>query len=231
MTRRWILPALLGVLVVAGCALGGCAQRATTESAPGGVARQTAPATTGPGFAQPRATDIPPGRSFAEGGGGPKSYTFREEWRRALKVARQWRKGAYLVTASGNNVNSDGVPSLWSMKFVNAIPTDEILVVEVDPWGNISSQHKVSTAKVTDLLQPGDGKIPYGVLDSDAAVAAGRAALAKKHDLATTSNPALRLEYARAGTGPHWVYYVEEKSPTYFTAEIDALTGAATVAR
>ena len=177
------------------------------------------------GDAVPGAESIPPGRSFAEGGGGPNSYTFREEWRRASQEAQKWRPGAFLVTASGPNVNNDGVPSSWSMRFVNAIPTDEILVVEIDPWGTITRKHTIRTAEITDQLQPGDAQIPFGIMDSDAAVAKGEEALSG----GMSSNARLLLSFARDHTGPYWSYVVEGPDSQLATARINALTGATNV--
>jgi hypothetical protein len=172
----------------------------------------------------PGATSIPPGRSFAEGGGGPLSYTFREEWRRASEVAKQWRSGAFLVTASGRDVNDEGVPSSWTMMFVDAIPTDEILFVTIDPWGKVTKKETIKTAERTDQLQPGDDRIPFGILDSDMAVAKGKAALAAGA-APVGGNARLLLSFARDDTGPYWNYVVEAPNSRLATARINARTG------
>jgi hypothetical protein len=247
---RWLVWAgiaivlALAIVALSACTVtggpgGSASSSATTgsilgSSAPGATSATGTPETTtattaAAGIAEPGALSIPPGSTFTEGGGGPKSYTFREEWRRALIVAKQWRPGAYLVTASGNNVNDDGVPSGWALTFADAIPTDELLVVHVDPWGQVTSKRTFKTAVVMDLLQPGDAKIPFGIMDSDAAVTAARAALSAKYDLSATKNPTIGLSFARDGRGPYWTYYVEVSSPTYLTTRVDALTGEATL--
>jgi hypothetical protein len=185
----------------------------------------------GTGVAVPNSQTIPPGRSFVEGGGGPRSYTFREEWRKALLVAQQWRRGAFLVTASGQYVNSDGVPSVWQVKFVDAIPADKILMIEIDPWGNVTSKREVDTSKVTDLLQPGDARIPFGVMDSDAAVTICRKALEAVNKAAATGNASMRLECRADKTGPWWICAIEVPGDKYVTARVHALTGQVVVER
>lgn len=181
------------------------------------------------GSAVPNASSIPPGRSFSEGGAGSKSYTFREEWRRALSVAEVWRSGAYLITASGRNVNDDGVPSTWSMKFVDAIPTDEVLMLDIDPWGTVTQKHLAKTSVITDLVQPGDGRIPLGIMDSDAAVAKCKQALAAAQR-PVTGNADLGLAFVRDGSGPFWSYVAEGPDSRYFIAGVNAVTGETRVA-
>jgi len=217
----------LAIMTLAGC--GGPDQKPPGQTGGDQLATSTPGNPDSPaGDAVPGATSIPPGRSFSEGGGGPKSYTFREEWRRASVVARQWREGAYLVTASGQNVNVDGVPSSWTMMFVDAIPTDEILFVEIDPWGAVTKKRTVKTAEVTDQLQPGDDRIPFGILDSDAAVTNGKDALSTAN-LPVSGNARLTLSYFRDGSGPFWSYIVEGPSPSGTIVRVNANTGEAVV--
>jgi len=198
-----------------------------TTSAPNGSTSATGGSATGEtasGDAAPGATSIPQGRAFAEGGGGPESYTFREEWRRAVETASQWRSGAFLVTASGRNVNTDGVPSSWTMMFVDAIPTDEILFIEIDPWGKVTAKRTVDTAKVFDLLQPGDARIPFGVADSDVAVAKSVAALTAGGG-SRGGNATLTLAFARDHTGPYWTYMAEGPGSKRSVVRVEAMTG------
>jgi hypothetical protein len=229
-----MLLAVVLVVAVLAAPAGGCTRRkppgsTTTTSTTGTTdATSSAGSQEGTGAAVEGATSIPPGSSFVEGGGGPSSYTFREEWRRALASAQQWRQGAYLVTASGDNVNSDGVPSEWSLRFVDAIPTDEILVVGIDPWGQITSKVGIDTRKVTDQLQPGDGRIPEGILDSDAAIRLGHAALSSAGS-DTTGTTRLLLSFDRDGSGPYWRVVVEQPGGGIATASVNALTGQARV--
>jgi hypothetical protein len=229
--------AVLVILLLAACKGPGGTTTTQTDggelatSTPDGSQATTATSTDAgqsDGGPVPNATSIPVGRSFSEGGGGPLSYTFRGEWKRASEEARRWRPGAFLVTASGRDVNSDGVPSSWTMMFVDAIPTDEILFVTVDPWGKVTKKHAVKTAEMTDQLQPGDDQIPFGIMDSDAAVAKARAALAAS-GVSGEGATQLMLAFFRDGTGPYWTYMLERPGSPFTSARIDALTGETTV--
>lgn len=226
-SRRWLAVLLLSTLLLAGCSGAGSTPSGSTppSTATGAAATSTPSGSTGSGTVS-GSSPIPAGRSIREGGGGPVSYTFREEWRRALAVAQQWRKGAYLITASGTKINDNGVPSSWLMKFVDAIPADAVLMVEIDPWGKVTAKREVKTSEATDLLQPGDAKIPFGVIDSDAAVAAGKRVLAPKYNLSKTKSPSIGLTFRADHTGPYWTYLVEAPGSKYLSAKVNALTGA-----
>lgn len=240
--RRSLLAAAIA-WVVATALLGGCAAKeAATESATtattgtststDAAAADTGASTTsgsqevtaGAGAAVPNAKEIPAGQAFAEGG-GYTAYTFREVWRKALAVARAWRSGAYLVYASGTYVDERGVPTMWQLRFVDAIPTDQILTIDIDPWGTVAAKTPVNTAQVTDLLQPGDAKIPFGIMDSDSAVKLGRSVMSTAHNLDLSNNPALLLSFSRDHTGPYWTYSVDGPSGSRVSAQVDALTG------
>lgn len=235
MTRRTQYVALTCVALVAFSAvLVGCETKPPSGEA---EATSTLETTAGPKQADAgkaagtteSVSEIPAGRAIPEGGGGPDSYTFREEWRRALAKAKEWRPGAYLVTASGNYVNDDGVPSSWQMTFVDAIPADKLLRVEIDPWGAVTTTKEIDTTKVKDLLQPGDARIPFGIMDSDAAVAAAKKALGASYELGKTENPAIRLQFDRDDSGPWWIYVVEDENGKLIITRVHALTGVAKV--
>jgi hypothetical protein len=173
------------------------------------------------------ASQIPPGREIAEGGGGPVSYTFREEWRRALATAEAWRSGAYLVTAVGVQVNDQGIPSSWRLTFADKPTPDAILLVDIDPWGKVTKKQGLTGADATGLVGGEAKPIPYDVIDSDAAVANGQEALAASRGLADTKDPRITLSFDRTdGTGPYWSYILfYEPTAEYVTVRIEALTG------
>jgi hypothetical protein len=224
-------------LAFAGCGSAGASPTAAPTAAPATQGSQTAAAGTQtaatgtPVSGQTTLDDIPPGRGIPEGGGGPNSYTFREEWRRARSVAQTWRSGAYLVSGAGSFVNDDGVPNSWSLTFVAEAAADRILLVEIDPWGKVTSTREVTGDQAVFLLGSHAGRIPYGVIDSDTAVAAGKAALGARYDLAKTRDPRIGLRFRDAdGSGPYWTYTLFNVSTAaYVSARIDALTGAVTL--
>ena len=169
---------------------------------------------------------IPPGRSFAEGGGGPLTYTFREEWRRALAQAQAWDASAYLVDASGNFVNNDGVPSSWAFNFVGQSGI-KVLRLEIDPWGKITASHEVSGEAAQSLIGVNAKPIPYQIIDSDQAVTIGESTMAARYDLLKTRDPSLGLRYSEAdGSGPYWTYTLfYQPAASYVSTRIEALTG------
>jgi hypothetical protein len=227
MAIRRILGLALTTVMLAGCA----ASVPSGTPPPGSPSPSTGVATSGPGasatVAQSALADIPPGRSFQEGGGGPLSYTFREEWRRARTAAQAWRSAAFLVEASGQFVNDDGVPSSWTLHFVDRAAADEVLIVEIDPWGKVTSTRKVTGSAATSLVGQPARRIPYEIIDSDTAVALGKPAIAAGHNLDNTRDPSLGLGFgATDGSGPYWYYTLFDKSTAaYVTARIDALAG------
>jgi hypothetical protein len=196
----------------------------TTEASPTASATTGASveATPGPGAAVADAKEIPPGQSYPEG--SYTAYTFREVWRQALVAARQWRGGAFLIGATGTYVDERGVPTMWQMRFVSSIPADQILTIDIDPWGQVSAKQVTNTAKVTDQIQPGDQRAPWGIMDSDAAVKVGRQVMATGHDLNLSNNPSLQLSFGRDGSGPYWTYSVDGPSGSRVSAQVDALT-------
>jgi hypothetical protein len=220
---------LMGLAVVA-LTLGGCGSAASSATAAGSqggtplVTANQATATTG----QTLADDIPPGRGIAEGGGGPLSYTFREEWRRARAEAQKWRSGAYLITATGNYVNDDGLPNNWALKFIDKAAADAVLLVDIDPWGKVTQTRVVSGSGVTSFVGPYTKRIPYAIIDSDKAVGIGKATLASQYPLDKTNEPSLALNFSEVdGSGPYWTYMLfYESTAEYVSARIDALTGA-----
>jgi hypothetical protein len=227
---RRLMPrvAVLAFVLVLSATTAGC-------GAPGGVGPSGAgplPGTPGgtrtaPGTASAAASQIPPGREISEGGGGPVQYTFREEWRRALATAETWRVGAYLVTAVGRMVNDDGVPSSWRLTFADKAPPDAVLLVDIDPWGKVTSQEVVAGADATGLVGGSTKPIPYTVIDSDQAVTMGKKTLGAAYNLAKTKDPLIALNHDRKdGSGPYWSYILfYESTAEYVTARIDALTG------
>jgi hypothetical protein len=202
---------------IAGCGGGGGSMPPGTGPIPG-------PA---PGGASTTASQIPPGREIAEGGGGPVQYTFREEWRRALPTAQTWRAGACLVTAVGDMVNDDGVPSSWRLTFLDEASPDAVLLVVIDAWGKVTDRREVTGNEATALVGEFTKRIPYDVIDSDQAVTAGRDALAANYALAKTKDPRIALNFSNTdGSGPYWSYILfYESTAEYVTARIDAFTG------
>jgi hypothetical protein len=218
-------PAALGLAAVLAI---GCGSPGPTRAPIGGpeptLAASAPPATpTGPALSQ----EIPPGREISEGGGGPAQYTFREEWRRALAEAQRWRDGAYLVTAAGEMVNDEGVPSHWALTFTDKPDADAVLLVEVDPWGKVTQTREVTGDGVSSFVDEYTNRMPVDVIDSDTAVGLGAAALASRYDPAVTRDPRLGLHFSsRDGSGPYWTYTLfDEATADYVSAEIDALTG------
>ncbi|HEX9093267.1 MAG TPA: hypothetical protein VF902_04730 [Coriobacteriia bacterium] len=225
---------LLASTTTAGCSLigGAGSTPAGTGSTPAGTGTVatggTGTAGTAAATGQALAGDIPPGREIAEGGGGPKQYTFREEWRRGLAKATAWRSGAYLITAVGDMINNEGVPSSWTMWFIDK-PADTVLIVEMDPWGAVTRTREVTGDGVKSFVTEFTKPIPVDVIDSDKAVSLGSEALAAAYDLNKTKEPRAALNFSRVdGSGPHWNYTVFNNSTAeYVTAQVDALTGTA----
>jgi hypothetical protein len=217
-------------LAVAACGGSGASPTTAIPTGQATQAAQTAAAGT-PVSGQTALDDIPPGRGIAEGGGGPLSYTFREEWRKARVEALKWRSGAYLVMGAGSFVNDDGVPSSWALTFVDGTAAGGALLVEIDPWGAVTSTRELTGSDATSLVGPHAGRIPYGVIDSDTAVAAGKTALTARYDMDNTRDPRLGLGFSAAdGSGPYWTYTVfNEPTAAYVSARIDALGGTATL--
>jgi hypothetical protein len=233
-------------LALVGCATGGASPRtvgqrsgapvasvgwvaATTTAAAATTAAASTAATNASATAGATlADDIPPGRSIAEGGGGPLSYTFREEWRRARAEAQKWRSGAYLITASGNYVNDDGEPNSWTLKFIDKANADAVLLVDIDPWGKVTQTRELSGSGVASFVGQYTKRIPYSIIDSDTAVGIGKAALAANYPLDKTNDPSLALNFSEVdGSGPYWTYMLfYESTAEYVSARIDALTGA-----
>jgi hypothetical protein len=242
--RAAALASAFAVFAIAGCGSGGATPMGgagDTGGGPSGTAAASAAARPSPvpsvaPSAAPSAGgqtpdgEIPPGREIAEGGGGPTQYTFREEWRRALADARKWRGGAYLITAAGDMVNDEGVPSHWALDFIDRADADAVLKVEVDPWGAVTQTREVTGDGVSSFVGPYTKMIPFGVIDSDEAVAIGTAAMASRYDLARTKDPRIGLGFSSLdGSGPYWTYTLfNEPTAEYVSAHIDALTGEVT---
>jgi len=218
-------------LAVAGC--GGAVWSVPPASQSGHSAATGTPVSgTGtPVSGQTALDDIPPGRGIAEGGGGPMTYTFREEWRRARPAAQTWRSGAYLVSAGGDFVNDDGVPSSWTFRFVDRASPDAVLLVEMDSWGHVTQTREITGSGATSLVGPHAARIPYAIIDSDTAVASGKATLTSRYDLAKTRDPRIDLGFSDVdGSGPYWTYTVfYEPTAVYLSPQIAALTGGATL--
>jgi hypothetical protein len=185
---------------------------------------------TGTASAQTSTGDIPPGRGIAEGGGGPMSYTFREEWRRARAEVQKWRSGAYLISGSGQYVNDDGVPNSWSLRFIDKADADAVLLVDIDPWGKVTQTRQITGSGVVSFVGQYTQRMPYDIIDSDKAVELGKAALAAKYNLAKTKEPSLGINFSELdGSGPYWNYMLfYESTAEYVTAQVNALTGAVT---
>ena len=213
--------ALTLLVAVTGCGSGtGALPPGSGDGTPGGVPG-------GPGVVSDAASQIPAGREISEDGGGPVQYTFREEWRRALGTAQNWRSGAYLIMAVGQMVNDDGVPSSWRLTFADKVPPDAVLLVDVDPWGKVTKKEEVTGSDATGLVGSSTKPIPYTVIDSDQAVTVGKETLGATYNLDKTKEPLLSLNHDRKdGSGPYWSYILfYESTAEYVTARIDALTG------
>jgi hypothetical protein len=220
----------LVLALVVGMTLAGCTGGGSLPPGTGLLPGATSGGTPGtPGAASAAASQIPPGREIAEGGGGPVSYTFREEWRRALGTAQAWRSGAYLVTAVGQMVNDDGVPNSWRLTFADKAAPDAVLLLDIDPWGKLTGREEVTGSGATGLVGDSTKPIPYDVIDSDQAVTVGKKELGATYNLAKTKDPLIALNYDRKdGSGPYWSYVLfYESTAEYVTARIDARTGEA----
>ncbi len=216
----------LGLAAAMLVAVAGCGATTTTGvDEPGGIPDD-------PEIVNEQAQDadlIPPGREIAEGGGGPTQYTFREEWRRALPEAQKWRIGAYLISAVGNQVNDDGVPSDWRFAFISDRDPDALLFIYMDPWGKVSSTEEVTENRGSHVSEY-DRPMEYDVIDSDQAVSIALKALAEDHDLADTKDPRISLGWSVLdGSGPYWEFNIFHKpTATYLYVQIDARSGAVT---
>jgi len=225
------LALVFAALGLAGCTIGAHQESPLVQQASIAVGTGTAVATGTPTTTdQAAAGDIPAGRGIAEGGGGPLSYTFREEWRRALAAAQNWRSGAYLISASGDFVNDDGVPSQWTVAFIDKADADAVLVGEIDPWGKVTATREVTGDGVSSFVGQYTKRMPYAIMDSDTAVGLGKTALASRYDLAKTKDPRIGLNFSLVdGSGPFWTYTLfDESTATYVSVQIDALTGEVT---
>lgn len=215
---------VLAVVVLAGCKVG-------TSSEPDGGKGDgaTEPTSAASGGESASAREIPPGSEFAEGGGGPVSYSFREEWRRALPTAEEWRAGAYLVSAIGQYVNDQGVPSEWRMTFIDRENPDALLWVTIDPWGKVTASEEKTGDAVTSNVSEYDRATPYDVIDSDEAVRIASETLADRYPATSTKDPRIALGHSEIdGSGPYWTYSVfHNPSADYVMVRIDALTGEA----
>jgi hypothetical protein len=219
-----VLFALLwGGIVLAGCTGGVPAGKTGTSSEASASAGGSGTGGTSV------SAEIPPGREIAEGGGGPAQYTFREEWRRALQEAQKWRSGAYLVIASGDMVNDDGVPSYWALNFIDKTDADAVLKLDIDAWGKVTQKRELVGSDVGSVVTKYTKRIPFDIIDSDQAVTLGKAALGSRHDLSKTKDPRLGLNISETdGSGPYWTYTLfDQQTAAYITARMDAMTGKA----
>ena len=234
---RVLAAASLAVVLVVGC--GSSGSTPVPAGGPGATAAASATAAAAAG-STPRVSgtpdpalgqEIPPGREISEGGGGPVSYTFREEWRRALAEARKWRSGAYLINAVGDMVNDEGVPSSWTLAFIDKAEADAVLRVEIDPWGKVTKTEEVTGEGVASFVDQYTARIPYDIIDTDEVVTIGKAALAARYDPVKTRDPRIALSSnAIAGGALHWTYMLfYESDAAYVSALIDPRTGAVTL--
>ena len=191
----------------------------TPTAGASGTAAPSEPGTT---------SEIPPGRALPGDGGGPVQYTFREEWRRALAQASGWRSGAYLINASGQNVNDEGVPSYWVMVFIDKAAADAVLRLEIDPWGKVTRTEEVTGDGIISFVDQYTKRVPYDVIDSDQVVAIGKPALGAKYNLLKTKDPSIILSSNKITGGDlHWTYMLFYNSTAeYVSAIIEPITGA-----
>jgi len=217
------------VAIFAGCGSPGTTGTATGLPAGSHATVEPSAATTPGSSSTVSVSEIPPGRAISDGG-GPAQYTFREEWRRALAAARQWRSGAYLINASGNQVNDQGVPSYWIMAFIDKAAADAVFRIEIDPWGKVTRTNEITGSSVTSFVDEFTTRIPYDVIDSDQVVTVAAAALGAKYDLAKTSDPAVAIgSTAVSGGELRWTYMLLY-SPTadYVSVAVDPTSGEIT---
>ncbi|MDZ4063380.1 MAG: hypothetical protein U1E22_01820 [Coriobacteriia bacterium] len=174
---------------------------------------------------------IPAGRAIPEGGGGPNSYTFREEWRRALPEAQKWRIGAYLISAVGDYINNEGVPSEWRFSFISDRDPGELLFLYMDPWGKVTRTEELADDEMLSNVSEYDKSMPYEVIDSDQAVQIATETLGARYNLADTKDPRIALGWSAIdGSGPYWEYTLfDNATATYISAQIDARTGVVTL--
>ena len=153
-----------------------------------------------------------------------------EWWREARFGLAASVIGPYLIAAVGDFVNDDGVPSSWSLNFIDRAAADAVLVVEIDPWGKVTGTREVTGDEVTSFVSQYTNRIPYSIIDSAHAVGLGKAALASRYDLDKTKDPRIGLNYSSLdGSGPYWVYTIfYESNAEYVSAQVDALTGDVT---
>lgn len=215
-------------LVLALCALAGCGDGSGKTAGTSGNPEPQPKEDTATGVASGASSDdqIPPGREIAEGGGGPVQYTFREEWRRALAVATEWKSGAYLVSAVGDMINDEGIPSSWRLTFTDDSDSATVLV-DIDPWGKVTQKREFTGDDAKSQLGDYPEPISYAVIDSDEAVRIGKEAIGAKYDLSKTKDPRVVLNHSVLdGSGPYWQYSLFYQSTAeYVSARIDALTG------
>ena len=199
----------LAVVLAAGC--GGSKASAGSGSANQGSQAEPTSAASGTGAQRPVdgpvvivPQSIPDGRTIS--GEGNPSYTFRSLWKIALAEALKWKPDAYLVSASGDFVNNDGVPSEWMMVFRTHAPGGKDFRIWIDPWGKITRSEE--TASDSTL---GTQAVMPTLIDSDEAVAAALPALSKTVAPEKTKDPKLGLGF-KDGAGPYWYYIVLETS-------------------
>lgn len=216
----------VGLAAMMLAAVAGCGATTTTTDVdePGGIPDD-------PEVVNEQAQDadlIPPGREIGPLG-APSAYTFREEWRRALPEAQKWRIGAYLISAVGNQVNDEGVPSDWRFTFISDRDPDALLFIYMDPWGQVSSTEEVTENRGSHVSEY-DRPMEYEVIDSDRAVSIAKQALADDYDFADTKDPRLNLGWSVIdGSGPYWEFNIFHKpTASYLYVQIDALTGEVT---
>jgi hypothetical protein len=227
---RGVLILVVLAVVAAGCGSAGSASPGTSAIASPSGAGPTAgvptPSTPASSVPDPGGT-IPPGRSIADGSGGPATYTFREEWRKALERAQAWRSGAYLISAACQDVNDDGVPSHWALVFIDRTDADAVLRLEIDPWGKVTGTMELTGDAVGSFVDRFTKRIPFAVIDSDTAVATGRTVLAAQLVLTKTKDHMLSLSHWPNHDGAlDWVFTVfDTHTANYASVTIDALSG------
>ncbi|MDP2183017.1 MAG: hypothetical protein Q8K99_10675 [Actinomycetota bacterium] len=233
-SRGWLALVLAIVLLLALTLAAGCARGDSGGvDEPGGVPTEEQgqeQGQAGDAIVGSNTDQIPPGREIAEGGGGPLSYTFREEWRRALAEAESWTAGAYLISASGDMINNEGVPSYWSMNFLNP-DASAVLIVTIDPWGEVTETREVTGDSLKSFVTEYTKPIPYDVIDSDEVVVKGSLTLGAEYDLVKTKDPRVGLNFSVLdGSGPYWQYTLfYTSSAEYVSAQMNALTGEAKI--
>jgi len=231
MTRRRLLaPAGIAIAIAALMSLGSACSLAkpttqTTGTGATGGSSTSATLSTGTtmllgnGVGLPSSASIPKGRTYTTSTEGHPSYTFREIWRRAIVEAQKWDPDAFLVQAFARDMNSEGVPSEWTLYFARQ-SDGAYQIAKMDPWGNVTSTQTFASGAKSSWHA-----VPIGVIDSDTVAKLGTQRFI---DLNASgfSRQQVQLDWATSQPVIRWSYIVLDGSSHKFLGEVmNALTG------